>query len=355
VKHLFLIALVPSVALADPPRVELGVAVGGHDFSKTSELGVADDSSQPSPDSAGMIGVRAAVPLPMFDRLAIEAEMMIIPTKDDVMGDRDMVYGLRAQARFDLLTGRWRPFVVAGAGMDILRTSSPQMSNDVDPEFHWGAGVRWAIDESFDVRVDGLELFVPDRTTNGATSELELTVGMTYRFGHDPVPAMLPPPVEEEPAPPPPPVVGDRDGDGIPDNVDKCPDQPETKNGYQDEDGCPDQVIEDLAGVGFELDSAQLDPQSSPILDHAYEILSASPQLQVEISGHTSAEGEPTRNIALSLARAEVVKAYLVRKGIAATRMFTVGHGSEIPVADNTTEEGRRKNRRIEFKILAQK
>ena len=74
--------------------------------------------------------------------------------------------------------------------------------------------------------------------------------------------------------------------------------------------------------------------------------------LAVEISGHTSAEGNHDRNAQLSLARAEAVKAYLVKRGIAAERILTVGHGSDVPVADNGSEDGRRHNRRIEFRIL---
>jgi OOP family OmpA-OmpF porin len=306
---------------------------------------------------------------------------MVIPTKDDVLGDHAMVYGLRLHARFDLLTGRLRPFLVAGAGVHVLRSSSPQMSNDVDRAYHWGGGIRWALTDAIDVRLDARHLIVPDRTLNGATSDFEATAGITYRFGHAPQLARVE-------LPPPPPIVappGDRDGDGIPDDVDKCPDEPEdkdgfqdadgcpdpdndndgipdvadkcpndaeTKNGYQDEDGCPDQIIAELTGIGFELDSAKLDRVSTPLLDHAVEIMTANPTITVEISGHTSSEGDANRNLDLSLRRAEAVKAYLVAHGVAPARLMTVGHGADTPKADNTTEAGRKQNRRIEFRIM---
>ena len=82
------------------------------------------------------------------------------------------------------------------------------------------------------------------------------------------------------------------------------------------------------------------------------ELLTENPDLSLEISGHTSSEGDAERNRALSQARAEVVKAYLVRHGVAAARLSTIGHGADLPIADNATEEGRRQNRRIEFKVI---
>jgi outer membrane protein OmpA-like peptidoglycan-associated protein len=100
------------------------------------------------------------------------------------------------------------------------------------------------------------------------------------------------------------------------------------------------------------MDSAKIDGASSNILDLAFLILSDNPKLYVEISGHTSSDGHADHNLDLSLRRAQAVKAYLVKRGIAAGRILTVGHGSDVPVADNKTDDGRRKNRRIEFRIL---
>jgi outer membrane protein OmpA-like peptidoglycan-associated protein len=323
VKTTLAVSLLPSLALAGG-RSEVGLAAGGHDFSHDVELGVADAANEPGPASGAMIGVRAA--LPLLDRLAIEAEAMVIPTHDDVLGEPATVYGLRAHVRFDVLTGRLRPFVVAGGGVHVLRSSSPQMDNDVDRSLHWGLGVRYAITDRFDVRVDGRQLIVPDRTPNGATSDYELTAGITYRFGGAKpaavvVPLLVPAPIVVEAPPPPPPAP-------------------------------PPRVIEELAGIGFELDSAKIDIASAPILERAVKLMTDNPDLSVEISGHTSAEGDSERNYALSLARAEAVKGYLVSRGIAESRILTLGHGAEVPIADNKTEDGRRKNRRIEFRVL---
>ena len=72
----------------------------------------------------------------------------------------------------------------------------------------------------------------------------------------------------------------------------------------------------------------------------------------VKIIGHTDSSGDAKKNEQLSLARAEAVKTYLIGKSIVAGRLSTAGLGSEKPVADNTTAEGRKKNRRIEFEVL---
>ena len=349
---LFLLWSVP--ALADRPRLELGVALGGHAFADNSELGVADAMSEPGPTSSGLLGARIGV---VFGgRLAAEAEAMVIPTKDDVLGDRATVLGLRAHARIDLLSlvgGRLRPFVVIGAGMHVLRSTSPQMDDDVDRAYHWGDGARYALSPSFDLRLDLRHLIVPDRVTNGATSELEVTAGATYRFG---APRRLAPRVIAPTVRPPvevaAPVDPDPDRDGIHAPDDACPLEPETRNGWKDADGCPDERLAELAGIGFELDSAKIDIASAPLLERAYAILHDNPTLSIEIAGHTSAEGDPDRNFTLSLQRALAVKKYLVGRGIDDGRILTVGHGADVPVADNHTEEGRRQNRRIEFRIL---
>jgi outer membrane protein OmpA-like peptidoglycan-associated protein len=74
--------------------------------------------------------------------------------------------------------------------------------------------------------------------------------------------------------------------------------------------------------------------------------------IKVELSGHTDNVGDTQMNLDLSKSRAEVLKQYLVNKGISSERIFTQGYGSAFPRGDNTTEAGRRLNRRVEIKIL---
>jgi outer membrane protein OmpA-like peptidoglycan-associated protein len=345
-KLTFTLVLVSAPAFADR-KIEAGLALGAHAFSANTELGVTDNMSEPGPESSGLLGARAAVGV--TPRLAAEAELMWIPTQDDVLGKDATVYGMRAHARFDLLQKRLRPFVVAGFGAHVIRSSSPQMDNDADKELHWGGGVRYALKDAIDVRVDVRHHIVPGRTYDGATSDLEATVGMTYRFGTKKA-AKPAPAIEREAAPT---VVDDDiDRDGLVNDVDKCPTVAETRNGYEDKDGCPDTELVELAGIGFEPDSATIDIDSAPILERAYALLVATPGISIEVAGHTSSEGDSERNLKLSLARAEAVKSYLVKRGIADDRIQTVGHGEDMPIADNRTFDGRKLNRRIELRIL---
>jgi outer membrane protein OmpA-like peptidoglycan-associated protein len=84
------------------------------------------------------------------------------------------------------------------------------------------------------------------------------------------------------------------------------------------------------------------------------EILKKYPTLRIEVSGHTDNTGDAAANLQLSKDRANVVYQELVKNGIEATRLTATGYGSSRPLTTNDTEAGRQKNRRTEFKILAQ-
>lgn len=106
-----------------------------------------------------------------------------------------------------------------------------------------------------------------------------------------------------------------------------------------------------LEGINFEFGKATLTSDSKPILEDAYAALVSSPEVQVEISGHTDYVGSDASNQRLSLRRAQTVKNWLVERGTAANRMKTVGKGESEPVGDNDTDAGRAENRRIEFYV----
>jgi OOP family OmpA-OmpF porin len=103
--------------------------------------------------------------------------------------------------------------------------------------------------------------------------------------------------------------------------------------------------------VEFEAGSAVLRPTGTAILDEMALALSRLKGKKVEVIGHTDAQGGRVANVALSLARAEAVKTYLVGKGLVADSIGTTGLGPDRPVASNATEEGRARNRRIEFRV----
>jgi len=100
--------------------------------------------------------------------------------------------------------------------------------------------------------------------------------------------------------------------------------------------------------IHFETNQAVIKPESKPILDQIAAALRDNPSLKVSVEGHTDNSGTPQGNRALSLKRAEAVVAALVQAGIATGRLSAAGWGQEKPVADNRSEEGRAKNRRVE-------
>lgn len=104
--------------------------------------------------------------------------------------------------------------------------------------------------------------------------------------------------------------------------------------------------------VEFESGSAVLTATGSQILDEMVLALNKLQNKNIKIIGHTDNSGQAQKNIQLSQSRAEAVKNYLIAKGIAASRLSLAGMGANQPVADNSTAEGRKKNRRIEFEVL---
>ncbi len=120
--------------------------------------------------------------------------------------------------------------------------------------------------------------------------------------------------------------------------------------------GCQQQFDRLLAErkIHFETASAQITPESYPLLDELARVASECPNAKIEIEGHTDARGSEQMNMKLSQARAESVVDYLVHKGISENRLSAVGYGESRPVADNETEAGRIKNRRIEFNVNIQ-
>lgn len=101
--------------------------------------------------------------------------------------------------------------------------------------------------------------------------------------------------------------------------------------------------------VNFATDAAEILPNSEPQIAQVTQLLQADPKLRLSVEGHTDNSGSQSHNQTLSQARAESVRNRLVGSGIAADRLGAKGFGQSQPVADNTTEEGRRANRRVEL------
>ncbi|MBW2603018.1 MAG: OmpA family protein [Deltaproteobacteria bacterium] len=174
-------------------------------------------------------------------------------------------------------------------------------------------------------------------------------------------------------AKPSPVAVVDSDGDGVPDNKDKCPNTPggvkvDVFGCPLDSDGdgvanyldqCPDTPMGatvDARGcwtyaavVLFDINSAEVKSEAYPMLNEAVLIMKKNPDLNVEIDGHTDSTGAVAYNMTLSEKRASAIKDHLVTRGIDPKRLTTKGFGFTKPAAGNDTKEGRAKNRRVEF------
>lgn len=107
-----------------------------------------------------------------------------------------------------------------------------------------------------------------------------------------------------------------------------------------------------LNNVYFDQSSYMLRPESYTQLNQLVQLLKTRPDLKIEISGHTDNVGDPRLNLALSENRARVIMSYLITNGISEKRLRHKGYGHKRPVAANDTEENKRKNRRVEVRLL---
>jgi len=182
----------------------------------------------------------------------------------------------------------------------------------------------------------------------------------------------------------------DDDADGVPDSHDRCRMEREDRDGFQDDDGCPepdndgDQVLDEAdfcpnvpgpAGgerpgcpvkaqgpvivtsseiritqqINFDFRKATIKKDSFFILDAVRDVLVANPQFRIEVQGHTDNVGGEKFNAKLSQARAESVKLYLSKHGVAKDRLVAKGYGMSRPIVANSSESNRALNRRVQF------
>jgi OmpA-OmpF porin, OOP family len=228
-----LLALVTTTAVARA-NVEVGGSAGVHLFSDKNGLGVPDGSTD-SQKNSSLFSVRLGV---FFTpAIGVEAEGGLLPTepKSTVFDVFDLV--VRAQLVYQFRTGTEHaliPFVLAGGGIMKVVYSVNETIISKEQNFvpHAGVGVKYRTGGGWAVRADA-RLMLPPSSDKGMTEDFEFLLSLSREFG-----GVQPPAKTEEP----PPKKGedDPDHDGIVGAADKCPNQPEDKDGFQDEDGCPD-------------------------------------------------------------------------------------------------------------------
>ncbi len=143
----------------------------------------------------------------------------------------------------------------------------------------------------------------------------------------------------------------DSDGDGVSDYLDKCPDTP--KGVKVDASGCPLQgeALAIVTNINFDFDSDALRPDAREKLARVLAILQQNTDVSVKVIGHTDSTGPEDYNQALSVRRAQSVADYLADNGISRGRLTVDGRGESQPLVSNATRAGRAVNRRVEFEV----
>ena len=391
---------------AEVNPIEVGVFGGVHFYTKNHGLSrMEGDATGTSPDTGGAFGVRLGYNLNEW--IGAEGEFMISPTRTRNDSTRDIILGYRAHLIATFIhSGYVRPFILLGYGaltafpgtFDSQDGQNYPRGRDTDGFFHAGIGAKFPLTDSLGLRLDGRGLApatffskylkFPTAGSEGGWTGFDYEILLSAYLGFGAAKPAPPPP------PPPPARVVDKDtdgdgildkddkcpnepedkdgfqdedgcpdpdndGDGILDKDDKCPNEPETFNGYQDSDGCPDEVPEAvkkftgvIEGIHFKTGSAAITQDSHRVLDKAIQVLVDYPDVKLEIGGHTDNVGKEEFNKELSQKRAESVREYMVSNGIAGDRLTAVGYGMDKPITSNKTKADKAKNRRTEFTLI---
>jgi outer membrane protein OmpA-like peptidoglycan-associated protein len=401
--------LSPSVAAAEP--TQLGVWFGPRIFNGDSGLGYIDDAPAHATLHNGIeLGARASGQFFPFEWLIPEFEIAFSPTSTTeactpagLCAASTNVFWLepRVQLRFEILPRRpIQPFIVVGGGTPVAFSSARMTYNSgVAADGYAGAGVRFDTHKGFAFRFDA-RVSILQGVNHFLAPELDVGFGIELLFGRKKLGMTS----EENTGVS---AIADKDGDGIPDAQDKCPDRPEdndgfedsdgcpdidndldrvldladkcvetpeTYNGFQDDDGCPDTVppeVEALKGTIEGLFYAETETvvrdSAQASLGKLAKVLIANPSVKIVLVGHTDdreakafiteVEGQPpadldTISTDLARARAEAVRQALVAAGVPQGRIVVDGVGAEEPVSDNNTNKGRLANRRVELKLF---
>jgi OOP family OmpA-OmpF porin len=302
----------------------------------------------------------------IYDAFAVEANLFQTSFDADMAGgaDTDMLGG-----GVDLALGlpsRGHPVFLLGAGAvqhDIGGEKKTSTYGDLGLGYYlpFGFGDElWRIEARYHLLMGEH----PGLPGEDMVEDVRLNLGVLFTFGGEdaprepePTPESTPPaPVEQPVAPAAPapaplaPVVADADGDGVPDDDDRCPGT--AAGSTVDAKGCvePEKIV--LRSAYFGSSSANLTATAYAVLRDVAASMKADPAMRLEVEGHADTSGSAATNVPLSQQRADIVRAALIEFGVDPARLVAKGYGAYRPVNDNATLEQRAYNRRVQFRRL---
>lgn len=270
--------------------------------------------------------------------------------------DVDMAGGT-LDLQYYLFRDTFSPYAVIGAGAANTNTGNGDrigfigeaglgFTYEICDHLLLRSDIRYRYNNNFGNDNNNNFLLANNTTNSDDYHDMVVNVGFVIPLGEK---AEKPQPRVEISLPEPKPVpdcsTRDDDNDGVNNCLDQCPGT--IAGAKVDKHGCP--ISLEIRGVQFKYDSAELTPSAKIILDGVAKSLMAYPlKNDLEVQGHTSSEGSDAYNLRLSQKRSQSVANYLKSQGVN-NKLTAHGYGERNPIADNSTEEGRSRNRRVEL------
>jgi len=307
----------PLSLAAEEQDTSHGKVIGGLDVGAVIPLNAFDRLSTTGFVAAPFVGY-------MFgefnQRLGIQGQIqgIVAPNRSNGIGFEEVTAGIGAAAgpRVELPLGPvnvYGTFQIGG----ITGLTSPSAMTDTSWGFSTGGGINYPVTDTMSVGAWARWNRWYQRA-RGIGDVRYASAGLSLTMNSAPPPPPEPVVAEAPPPPPPPPPVKKK-------------------------------IV--LRGVNFDFDKATIRADARPVLDEAISILKEQGGVAIIAQGYTDSTGPESYNLTLSQRRAASVRDYLVSGGIDASRIETEGFGESMPVADNSTREGRAQNRRVELKV----
>lgn len=337
-----LVALVPATAKTDSI----------HHTREFSAFGVYMEPDSDRTDEYGS-AVRLSYGIRLDEHWWVEPQGFAGIIETGESGSTDYYQqGLGADLTYRFSSGKeFTPYGLVGAGVsrnDVANNDSSELGGFANV----GLGLMTSPITQSGLRIRGDARYLYD-SFDGGQSDIQFSVGLTVPIGATRQQVVERIKVVEREV-----LVekdfADSDGDGVVDGVDQCPN---TLEGLEvDSVGCVKTDKEQsvvLLGVTFDFNSDRLTANARDLLVRTADALKGQPDLSVELAGHTDSVGAEEYNRQLSQKRAESVRNYLIDLGVSPDQLTATGYGESDPVRSNETEEGRERNRRVEFNVLS--